>query len=58
MPKSVRASPARCASGMKTSAGPPHLHAAFEKWWNDAQPLFVNENVAGPTMNPFKESYG
>jgi len=43
---------------MKTSAGPPHLHAAFEKWWNDAQPLFVNEDVAGPTMNPFKESYG
>ena len=33
------------------------LRAAYDQWWNDVQPLLVNENVVGPKMNPFKELY-
>ncbi len=33
------------------------LRAAYDQWWEDVQPLLVNENVVGPKMNPFKELY-
>ena len=33
------------------------LRAAYDQWWNDVQPLLVNENVIGPKMNPLKELY-
>ena len=33
------------------------LRAAYDQWWNEVQPLLVNENVVGPKMNPFKELY-
>jgi arylsulfatase len=33
------------------------LRAAYDQWWNDVQPLLVNENVVGPKMNPLKELY-
>ncbi len=33
------------------------LRAAYEKWWQEVQPMLVNENVTGPNMNPFKELY-
>jgi arylsulfatase len=33
------------------------LRAAYDQWWNDAQPLLVNENAVGPRINPFKERY-
>jgi arylsulfatase len=33
------------------------LRAAYDQWWNDVQPLLVNENVVGPKINPFKELY-
>ena len=33
------------------------LRAAYEQWWKDVQPLLVNENAAGPKMNPMKELY-
>ena len=33
------------------------LRAAYDQWWNDVQPLLVNENVVGPKMNPFKQLY-
>ena len=33
------------------------LRAAYDQWWNDVQPLLVNENVVGPKMNPMKELY-
>jgi arylsulfatase A-like enzyme len=33
------------------------LRAAYDKWWNDVQPLLVNEHIVGPTINPFKAAY-
>jgi arylsulfatase len=33
------------------------LRAAYDQWWNEVQPLLVNENVVGPKMNPMKELY-
>jgi arylsulfatase A-like enzyme len=33
------------------------LRAAYDKWWNDVQPLLVNEDQAGPSINPFQELY-
>jgi len=33
------------------------LRAAYEKWWDEVQPLLVNENVVAPKMNPLKELY-
>jgi arylsulfatase len=33
------------------------LRAAYDQWWEEVQPLLVNENVAAPKMNPFKELY-
>ena len=33
------------------------LRAAYDQWWEAVQPLLVNENVVGPTINPLKERY-
>jgi len=33
------------------------LRAAYDQWWNEVQPLLVNENVVGPKINPMKELY-
>ncbi len=33
------------------------LRAAYDQWWNDVQPLLVNEDVVGPKINPLKELY-
>jgi arylsulfatase len=33
------------------------LRAAYDQWWQDVQPLLVNENAVGPKMNPLKELY-
>jgi arylsulfatase len=33
------------------------LRAAYDQWWQDVQPLLVNENVTGPKVNPFKARY-
>jgi arylsulfatase len=33
------------------------LRAAYGQWWQEAQPLLVNENVTGPKVNPMKELY-
>ncbi len=33
------------------------LRAAYDQWWNDVQPLLVNEGVIGPRMNPLKVLY-
>ena len=33
------------------------LRTAYDKWWDEVQPLLVNENVVGPKMNPFKQLY-
>jgi len=33
------------------------LRAAYDQWWEEVQPLLVNENVIGPKINPFKELY-
>ena len=33
------------------------LRAAYNQWWEEVQPLLVNENAVGPKMNPFKELY-
>jgi arylsulfatase len=33
------------------------LRVAYDQWWNEVQPLLVNENVVGPKVNPFKELY-
>jgi len=33
------------------------LRAAYDQWWNEVQPLLVNENVVAPKMNPLKELY-
>ncbi len=31
--------------------------AAFEKFWSEARPLMVNEEVIGPSINPFQDLY-
>ncbi len=33
------------------------LRAAYDQWWSDVQPLLVNENVTGPSINPFQSLY-
>jgi len=33
------------------------LRGAYDQWWNEVQPLLVNENVTAPKMNPLKELY-
>ena len=34
------------------------LRAAYDQWWNEVQPLLVNENVTDiPKINPMKELY-
>lgn len=33
------------------------LRTAYDQWWNDVQPLLVNEEAVGPKMNPLKELY-
>jgi arylsulfatase len=33
------------------------LDRAYDKWWDSALPLMVNENAIGPTTNPFAELY-
>ena len=34
------------------------LRAAYDQWWDDVQPLLVNENVTSiPKINPLKEIY-
>jgi arylsulfatase A-like enzyme len=33
------------------------LRAQYDKWWSEIQPMLVNENVTGPTVNPFKALY-
>ena len=30
---------------------------SFDGWWNDVQPMLVNEKAVGPRINPFKEIY-
>ena len=33
------------------------LRASYDQWWNDVQPMLVNENATGPAINPFQELY-
>jgi arylsulfatase len=33
------------------------LRTQYDRWWNEVQPLLVNENVVGPSINPFQERY-
>ena len=33
------------------------LRAAYDQWWQDVQPLMVNEDAVGPAINPFQELY-
>ncbi|HUY91595.1 MAG TPA: arylsulfatase [Pirellulales bacterium] len=33
------------------------LRAAYDRWWDEVQPLLVNEDARGPRINPFKELY-
>jgi arylsulfatase len=33
------------------------LRAAYDKWWDEVQPLLVNEDAVGPKINPFKAAY-
>ena len=33
------------------------LRAAYDQWWQETQPLLVNERVTGPKINPFKALY-
>ena len=33
------------------------LSAAYNEWWQEVQPMLVNENVVGPAINPFQELY-
>lgn len=33
------------------------LRAAYDKWWNEVQPLLVNEDALGPEINPMKQLY-
>ena len=34
-----------------------NLRAAYDRWWNEVQPLLVNEGATGPQINPFKALY-
>jgi len=49
--------------GEKTDVSAAHpevvtkLRTTYDQWWQDVQPLLVNENVMGPKMNPMKELY-
>jgi arylsulfatase A-like enzyme len=33
------------------------LRAAYDRWWDEVQPLLVNEDATGPPINPFKALY-
>lgn len=33
------------------------LRAAYDTWWQEVQPLLVNENLDGPAQNPMKVLY-
>jgi hypothetical protein len=33
------------------------LSLRFDEWWNSVQDSLVNERVAGPRINPFKERF-
>jgi arylsulfatase len=33
------------------------LRAAYDKWWNDVQPMLVNEDAPIPEENPYKTLY-
>ena len=33
------------------------LRNNYDRWWDEVQPLLVNEDVVGPKTNPFKELY-
>ena len=33
------------------------LRAAYEQWWQEVQPRFVNEDAVGPAINPFQAIY-
>jgi arylsulfatase A-like enzyme len=33
------------------------LDRAYDNWWKSVQPQLVNENVAGPPTNPFKDLF-
>ena len=33
------------------------LRDAYEQWWQEVQPRFVNEDAVGPSINPFQEIY-
>jgi arylsulfatase len=33
------------------------LRAAYDQWWQEVQPLLVNEDAIGPQVNPYKELY-
>lgn len=33
------------------------LRKAYDQWWEEVQPLLVNEDAKGPRINPFKELY-
>jgi arylsulfatase A-like enzyme len=49
--------------GEKTDVAARHtevvkkLEEAYDKWWAGVQPCFVNDDVVGPKVNPFKERY-
>lgn len=33
------------------------LRATYDQWWDEVQPLLVNEDAIGPKINPLKELY-
>jgi arylsulfatase len=33
------------------------LARSFDSWWQDVQPMLLNEKAVGPRVNPFKEIY-
>ncbi len=33
------------------------LRAAYDKWWDEVQPMLMNEDAVGPKVNPMKELY-
>lgn len=33
------------------------LQTAYDKWWNDIQPMLINEDAPVPAVNPYKELY-
>ena len=35
----------------------PPKKAGYDQWWQEVQPLLMNENKVGPKMNPMKELY-